>query len=291
MKRTFMLAAVSVFLLAPCFGQAPAMSHDAQKFPISVEDCTRMGKRTLEREGYQMGTAGDNWVSGSREIHRALIMCHGAADGTWVDLVVSSNAQEYNVPSSEQRLLMNHMIDVINNRRFETDREDRDHDRDRDRDWDRDRDRDHRANWLTMTVQQPVPGNAIAGGKEPNHPVPQFVCRAEHEGNWVPGKTVTALSSTDCLIPYREMEVRKTTFDVLTGDHDDYVWMAPNGARRPFYTGNEGAAQLRSCRFELYVRNEDKGLQVGKEASGRCFVGFKGITYSSDRYEVLYASR
>src|SRR5215831_3326539 len=131
--RSLMLAAVSAFVLTPCFGQAPAMSHDSQKIPIGVDECARTGKRTLEREGYQVGSSGDNWVSGSRDIHRALVMCHAAPDGTWADVIVSSNAQEYAVAASEQRLLMSHMADSIGNRRFDGNRDDRDRDRDRDR--------------------------------------------------------------------------------------------------------------------------------------------------------------
>ncbi len=286
MKRTLMLAAVCTSLLTPCFAQAPAMSNDAQKLPISVDECARIGRRTLEREGYQIGAAGNNWVSGTREIHRALILCDAAPDGTWTNVIVSSNTQEYALPGSEQKLLMKRMADVMDRQRFE----DRDRDRDGDRDRDRDRDRDYRPAWLSMTDQQPLPGNAVPGGKEPNHPIPQYVCRAQYEGNLVPGKTVTA-GSTDCLIAYQGMEVRNVAFDVLTGDADDYVWAAPNAGRIPLYTGNEGGVQLRSCRFELHVHNEDKGLQVGKEAGGKCSVGYKGIAYSSDRYEVLYPNR
>ncbi len=280
MKRILAAVAVSTFLLAPCFAQAPAMSHDAQKFPIGMDDCARIGRRTLEREGYQIGATGNNWVSGTREIHRALILCDAAPDGTWTNVIVSSNTQEFASAGNEQRLLMDRMADVVNNRRFD----------DRDRDRDRDGDRDRRPGWVSMTDQQQLPGNAVPGGKEPNHPFPQFVCRAQHEGNLVPGKTVTA-GSTDCLIAYQGMEVRNISFDILTGDPNDYVWAAPNAGRKPLYTGNESGQQLRSCRFELHVRNEDKGLQVGKEAGGKCFVGYKGIAYSSDQYEVLYPNR
>lgn len=262
------------------------MSNDARKLPIGVDDCARLGRRTLEREGYQVGATGNNWVSGARDIHRALILCDAAPDGTWANVIVSSNTQDYAPPGSEQRLLMNRMADMMSNQRFD----DRDHDRDRDRDRDRDHDTDHGPNWFGMTSQQTLPGNSIPGGREPNHPVPQYVCRAPHEGNMVPGKTVTA-GSTDCFIAYQEIEVRKVAFDVLTGDPDQYVWTAPNPGRRPFYTGNEGGVQLRSCRFELSVRNEDKGLQLGKEASGKCVVSYKGIAYASDRYEVLYTNR
>jgi Protein of unknown function (DUF3421) len=282
MKYILMLGAVSIFLLTPCFSQAPAVSHDGQKFPVSVDECARLGRRTLEREGYQIGATGNNWVSGAREIHRALIICDTAADGTWTNVIVSSNTPEYSVSGNEQRLLMNRMVDVMANRRFE------DRDRDRDGDRDRDRDRDRRPGWLSVTNQQPLPGNSVPGGKEPNHPVPQYVCRAQHEGNLVPGKTVT-IGSTDCFIVSGEVEVRKIAFDVLTGDADDYVWTVPNPDRRSLYTGSEGGVNLRSCRFELYVHNENKGLQVGKEVFRKCVVGYKGIAYSSDRYEVLYA--
>jgi hypothetical protein len=141
-----------------------------------------------------------------------------------------------------------------------------------------------------MATQQPLPANAVPGGKEPNHPVPQYVCRADHEGNLIPGKTVTTIS-TDCYIPYHETEVRKLAFDVLTGDADDYVWAPPNAGRQPLYTGKEGGAQLRSCRFELRVRNEDRGVQLGKEAGGKCAVSYKGAVYTSQIYEVLYPNR
>ena len=282
MKYIFVLVVVCTSMMAPGFGQAPVVSHDGQKFPVSVDECALIGKRTLEREGYQVGAAGNNWVSGARDIHRALILCDTAPDGTWAHVIVSSNTPEYEVSGNEQRLLMGRVVDVMTNRRFE--------DRDRDRDGDRDRDRDRRPAWFSMTSQQPLPANGVPGGREPNHPVPQYVCRAQHEGNLVPGKTVTA-GSTDCFIAYQELEVRKIAFDILTGDADDYVWMAPNAGRRPLFTGNEGGIQLRSCRFELNVRNEDKGLQVGKEAGAKCTVSYKGIAYSSDRYEVLYATR
>jgi hypothetical protein len=284
--KSILLAAVSTFLLASCFAQAPAVSHDAQKFPISVDDCARIGRRTLEREGYQVGATGNNWVSGSRDIHRALILCDTAPDGTWTNVIVSSATQEYAVSGNEQKQLMARVVDMMSNRRFE------DHDRDGDlnRDRDRDRDREHRRDWLGMTDQQPVPGNSVPGGKEPNHPVPQYVCRAQHEGNMVPGKTVTA-GTTYCFIVSGALEVRKDAFEVLTGDGDDYVWAAPNLDRRPLYTGNEGSVNLRSCRFELFVRNENKGVQVGRENSRKCFVGYKGLAYSSDQYEVLYANR
>jgi hypothetical protein len=282
MKRSLMLAAVSVFALTPCFAQAPAMSHDAQKITIGVDECARNGKRTLEREGYQTGNSGDNWVSGSRDIHRALIVCHAAPDGTWVDLIVSSNAQDYSVASSEQKRLMTRMADTMRNARFDPDRNDRDRDRDRDGD------RDRRGNWLMMTNQQPLPTNAVPGGREPNHPIPQYVCRVDQDGNRVPGKTVTAEGKTDCFVPYQNTEVRKTAYDILTGNPDDYAWAVPDGGRTPFYTGSEGGAQLRSCRYELRVGGDNKGHHIGKEVGGRCYVSYKGIAYPSDRYEVLY---
>ena len=288
MKSTVMLAAVSFCLSTPCFSQAPAMSHDAQKFPVSVDDCTRIGKRTLEREGYQVGSAGDNWTYGSRDIHRALIMCHQAPDGTWANVIVSSSAEENAVAGSEERLIMGRLSEALRNPRSDSDRDDRDRDRDHDRDRDRDRDHDRHGDWLNMSNQQPLPGNAIAGGKEPGHPVPQYVCRVEQDGNWIPGKTVTAVGSTDCLIPYRNIEVRNHTFDLLTGDPDDFVWAVPDNRRPPFFTGSEGGAQLRSCRFELRVRGESKGEHLGKEMGGRCFVSYKGVAYPSDSYEVLY---
>ena len=284
MKNTLLLAAVSVLMATPSFAQAPAISHDAQKFAMSVDECTRIGQRTLEREGYQIGSSGDNWINGLRDIHRALVICHSASDGTWANVIVSSNAQEY-AAASEQRLIMGHMADAARGARFEQARDDRD----RDRDWDRDR--NLRGNWLNMTNQQPLPGNAIPGGKEPNHPVAQYVCRAEQDGNWVPGKTVTSGGSTDCLFPYRSTEVRKFTYDVLTGDPDDYVWAAPDPGRPPFYTGTEGGAQLRSCRFDLRVNGDNKGMHIGKEVGGKCFVSYKGVAYPSDRYEVLYRNR
>jgi Protein of unknown function (DUF3421) len=283
MRHSLILAAVSGFVLTPCFAQAPAMSHDAQKIQIGVDECARTGKRTLEREGYQPGSSGDNWVSGSRDIHRALIVCHSAADGTWVDVIVSSNAQDYSVPSSEQRLLMSRMADTLRNARYEPGRDDRDRDRYRDRDGDRDR-----GNWLIMTSKQPMPANAVPGGREPNHPVPQYVCRVEQDGNRVPGKTVTGGETTDCLVPYQNTEVRKTAYDVLTGNPDDYVWAVPDGGRTPFYTGSEGGVQIRSCRYELRVGGDNKGRHIGKEVGGRCVVSYKGIAYPSDQYEVLY---
>ncbi|HLJ90305.1 MAG TPA: DM9 repeat-containing protein [Candidatus Angelobacter sp.] len=283
MKTIFTLAAISIFGLTPCFAQAPAMSHDAQKLPVSANECTRMGERTLRRAGYQVGPSDQNWVSGSRDIHRALILCHATPDGTWADVIISSNAQETAVAGSEQRLLMSYLLDMMRNGRGD--------DRDRDRDGDRDRDRDRRGNWVNMTGKQPLPSNAVPGGREPNHPVPQYVCRAELDGNWVPGKTVTAGDSNDCYVPYRDGEVRKASFDLLIGNPDEYVWARPDGGGSPFYTGTEGGGPLRSCRFELRVGGDNKGLHLGKEMGGRCFVSYKGVAYPSDRYEVLYRNR
>jgi len=282
MKGILSFAAVCVFVSTACFAQAPAIAHDAQRFPTGVDDCARSGRRALERGGYQIGATGDNWVEGSRDIHRALIICSAAADGTWANVIVSSNAQEFAVAGSEERLLMGRLADALRNARY--DRDDRDGDRDRDRD------RDRRGLWLGMTSQQQLPGNAVLGGKEPNHPVPQYVCRAEQDGNWVPGKTVTS-GSTDCLIAYRNTEVRKTTYDLLTGDADDYSWGVPDGGRPPFYTGTEGGVQLRSCRYELRVNGDNKGTHIGKEMGNRCYVSYKGIAYPIDRYEVLYRNR
>lgn len=288
MKRIITLAAVSVFLLSSGFAQAPSIAHDAQKFPIVGDDCMRIARQTLEREGYQFGFADNNSVSGARDIHRALIICSGAPDGSWVNVIVSSNTPQYAMSANEQKLLMSRLADVMNHERFE----DRDRDRNVDHDRDRDRDRDHERGpgWFSMNGGQQLPNNAVAGGREPNHPVPQFVCRAEHEGNLIPGKTVTA-GTTDCLIAYRELEIRKVAYDVLTGDAADYVWSPPNPGRPRFYTGNEGGAQLGTCRFELRVRNENRGLQLGKETEGKCVVSYKGIAYSNDRYEALYRNR
>lgn len=286
MKGTFVL--VAVLLALPCFAQAPAMSYDGQKFPVSVDECMRMATLTLEREGYQVGSSADNGIYGSRDIHRALIICRAAPDGTWANVVVSSNAQENTVAGSETRLIMSHMAEAVRYPRFDPDRDSRDRDRDSNRGRDRERARDPRGTWIIMTSQQPLPSNAIAGGTEPNHPVPQYVCRAEQEGNSVPGKTVTSGGSTDCLIPYRNTEIRTNTYDLLTGDPDDFVWGIPDPGRPPFYTGREGNVQLRSCRFELRVRGDNKGRHLGKEAGGKCFVSYKGVAYPSDRYEVLY---
>ena len=296
MKRSLLLAAFSTFLLTPCFPQAPAVSRDVQRLPISVDECTRTGTRTLERAGYQISDSGNDWVTAVRDIHRALILCSTAPDGSWANVIVTSNTQEFALPGREQHMLMYRFANMARNRDFddrEWDRDrDRDHDGDRARDGDRgDRDHDRdRAHWLSVASQQPLPGNAVPGGREPNHPIPQFVCRADHEGNLIPGKTVTT-GSSDCYIPYQGIEVRKLAFDVLTGDADDYVWAPPNAPRPALYTGTEAGAKLRSCRFELRLRNQDRGVQLGKEAGGKCMVSYKGGVYTSDRYEVLYASR
>jgi Protein of unknown function (DUF3421) len=340
MKRTLMLAAVGVCLLAPGFAQAPAMYRGERKFSVSADECLRKAKRTLERQGYQVGNSGNDWVFASRDIHQALITCHAEPDGTWVTVVVASSAQEAAVAGSEGNLVMESMADLIlkpqlpppaGNYRV-TCRDIRVSDdelyaecRTRNGQWvstrldradrcgdvinidgqltcnqpppdrgyaniPRDRDDYRRPRWFSTTSQQPVPDNAVPGGQEPNHPNPQYVCRAQRDGNWIPGKTVTSFG-TDCLIAYRNMEVRINAYDVLTGDPDDYVWAAPNSGRVPFYTGNEGGVQLRSCRFELYVNNEDKGRHLGKEIDNRCVVSYKNQTYPNDRYEVLYPNR
>lgn len=288
MKLFLMLVSVCVFLLTPCFGQAPAMAQDSQRFSIGADDCTRMARRALERGGYQPGNNGNNWVLGSRDIHRAIIQCQSGSDGTWVNVVVASNTQDGAVAAGEQRLLMGAMADMVRRPDWDRDR-DRDRGRDGDRDGDHDRDGDRDSGgraWVGMATQQPLPGNAVPGGQEPNHSAPQYVCRAEQDGNLVPGKTVTSFG-TDCLIAYREVEVRKTSYEILTGDGDDYQWRAPN-AGPPFFTGHENGADLRSCRFQLYTENKDRGRHLGKEVSGRCVVSYKGVAYSSDRYEVLY---
>ena len=287
--KPVLFAAVSLCLLTPCFAQAPAMSQDTLRVPVSVDDCTRLARQALQRQGYRPDSYGSNWVYGSRDIHRALIQCHAGTDGTWADVIVASNAQETAVPASEQRVLMNTMSEILRNPRGDWDRDrDREGGRDRDHDGDRDRDRDgdHRSNWFSMTSQQPLPPNIIAGGQEPNHSAPQYVCRAQQDGNWVPGKTVTSFG-TDCLIAYHETEVRKTAYDILTGDADDFFWTGPN-AGRPFYTGNEGGTDLRTCRFQLYTENKDRGRHLGKEMGNKCVVSYKGVAYSSNQYEVLY---
>lgn len=275
------------------------MSNNSQKLPVGVDDCARIATHTLEREGYQPGGAGNNWVSGQREIHRALIICDPSPDGTWVNVVVSSSSMDFNASGYQQRLLMSRIAEIARDQRFDDHDRDRDanreHDRDRDADRDSDHDRDRDANrdgarWFTMTWQQPLPPNPFAAGQEPNHPVPQYVCRALHEGSMIPGKTVTA-GTTDCLIAYHNVEVRKITFDVLTGDAGDYVWALPNAGRPPLVTGNQGTTQFRSCRYELFVRNANKGLQVGREEAGKCIVGYKGLAYTSDQYEVLALNR
>lgn len=281
--KPVLFVVVSFSLLAPCFAQAPAMSQDSQRVPVSVDDCGRLARQVLERQGYRPGSSGYNWVYGSRDIHRALIQCHPGPDGTWADVIVASNAQETAVAASEQRVLMSSMAEILRNPRGDWDR---DRDKDRDRDRDRDRDGERRTNWFSTTSQQTLPPNLIAGGQEPNHSAPQYVCRAEQDGNWVPGKTVTSFG-TDCLIAYRETEVRKTSYDILTGDADDFVWRGPN-AGPPFYTGNEGGVDLRSCRFQLYTENKDRGRHLGKEVGNKCVISYKGVAYSSNQYEVLY---
>lgn len=280
MKLFLLRVSVCLFLIAPCFAQAPAMSQDAQRLPISVDDCTRAARRTLERAGYQPGSLVGNSVYGSRNINRALIQCQSGPDGTWANIIVASNTSDNGVAAGEQRALMGGMAEMVRRPDW-----DRDRDRDRDGDRDHDRDRDSRA-WFGMSSQQPLPGNAVPGGQEPGHSAPQYVCRAEQDGNLVPGKTVTSFG-TDCLIAYREIEVRKTSYEILTGDGDDYVWMGPNNGR-PFFTGNEAGMQLRSCRFQLYTENKDRGRHLGKEMNGKCVVSYKGQAFASDRYEVLY---
>lgn len=70
-----------------------------------------------------------------------------------------------------------------------------------------------------------TPGNAVHAGHDSDMST-IYVCRAFHNGDFIPGKAVPSRSSA--YVSYRGEEIFKTTYEVLVGEH--YIWVpAING--------------------------------------------------------------
>jgi|SRR5579872_2257406 len=268
MKLRFVLTVASASLVAPfCFAQnAPAMATNTDKrFDISVDECARLSRQALEREGYRIGNSGGTWVYGTRAIHHAFMNCHAVPSGSnWV-IVVASSATDAAVPSSERDILQHRMEElagsggsrpVLNGR------------------------------WISLGQGDALPRNAVLGGRERDGRQ-QAVCHAFHEGNVLPGKTV----GSSCNVAYGGREFHAQNFEVLVGNTDENLWAAPTAQGSNFYAGQEGGQQIRACRAEITVEGSNVGLHLGKEVRGHCYMGYGGIEYVTDRYQVLYNSR
>lgn len=70
-----------------------------------------------------------------------------------------------------------------------------------------------------------TPGNAVHAGHDCDMST-IYVCRAFHNGDFIPGKAVPSRSSA--YISYQGQEIHKSTYEILVGDH--YMWVpAING--------------------------------------------------------------
>jgi hypothetical protein len=131
---------------------------------------------------------------------------------------------------------------------------------------------------------------AIAGGpgSDPNPNAPLYICRANIQGNLVPGKWVQG----NCNIPFGGAEQIMRSYEVAYGSAR---WGAYQGS--PYglaQTGRDsGGNPLFSCRVHyIDASGQDYGYQPGELApDGTCHIPFGGaVIPQAPPFEVLYAT-
>lgn len=125
------------------------------------------------------------------------------------------------------------------------------------------------------------PKNPIEGGKEGN--ITTYVCRANHNGYWVPGK----FHSDTCYYAYGYPggNNTKTNYE-LASYNEPLVWKGKNqvSADKKIEAGiNETDGAI-----SYICRGVHNNMWVsGKEVNNRCYIEYGGVSISGDEYELL----
>jgi hypothetical protein len=125
------------------------------------------------------------------------------------------------------------------------------------------------------------PKNPIEGGKEGN--ITTYVCRANHNGYWVPGK----FHSDTCYYAYGYPggNNTKTNYE-LASSNEPLVWKGKNqvSADKKIEAGiNETDGAI-----SYICRGVHNNMWVsGKEVNNRCYIEYGGFSISGDEYELL----
>ncbi|XP_046391920.1 uncharacterized protein LOC124160192 isoform X2 [Ischnura elegans] len=136
-------------------------------------------------------------------------------------------------------------------------------------------------NWV-FSNNGNIPPGCFVGGHDFNSEL--YVGRAHYNGDIVPGK-VNGLQRT-CYIPWGGKEIRMGSFEVLQGDHLE--WICSQGSRIP-----EGAVHGGRTRNGevLYIgRVDHNGTRtVGKiqPSIGACAIPYNGLELNFPHFEVL----
>ena len=135
--------------------------------------------------------------------------------------------------------------------------------------------------WVPCDERQPLPPDAVRGGRESSDSTSYYVCRVEYSGGVHPGKVV----GKSCNIGYGGKEIVLPRYEVLTGARDG-SWGPPrNRLEGAFEAGSEQGRPLFLCRAEYRG-----GTHPGKVVSGVCNFGWGGREISLSTFEVFYLS-
>jgi hypothetical protein len=125
------------------------------------------------------------------------------------------------------------------------------------------------------------PQNPIEGGKEGN--ITTYVCRAKHNGYWVPGK----FHSNTCYYAYGDPGGNNTNTNYeLASSNEPLVWKDKSqvSADKKIEAGiNETDGAI-----SYICRGAHLGMWVsGKEVNNRCYIEYGNVSISGDTYQLL----
>lgn len=125
-------------------------------------------------------------------------------------------------------------------------------------------DRSDRPRWVKGSSGEPVPRNALEGGRENGRPL--YVCRADKLGGRHPGKLVGG----KCNFGYAGREESAVWYEVLVDARGRWV-PADRGLGDAYAGGEEDGKPLLLCRAGY-----KGGVHPGKVVGARCNIGYGG---------------
>lgn len=141
--------------------------------------------------------------------------------------------------------------------------------------------------WIPIAPGQPIPVNAAVGGTEQGQSL--YLCRGNYKDGQHPGKVVKG----NCNITWggKEIPLVGQAFSVYLGDvrWENKIRGTNFANRTAIVGGTENGGLLYTCqaRFSLQPGSV-LGTYPGKIVLGRCHVGYAGVEYFVDNYDIAY---
>lgn len=137
--------------------------------------------------------------------------------------------------------------------------------------------------WVPFSSRHILPSNAIEGGYDKDGST-LYVIRAQHGRAMIPGKF--SYSRGSAYIPYGTKELKKTEFEILTGN--GFLWKKDSGGHVPTDAFEGGPNQVGDI---LYIGRAaiNNTITPGKilPCHQTAYISFGGKEHKAETYEVL----